>query len=121
MTAFPTVNILDAATFAEVFEDPAISPSKMEGGYVLSRPRFTRRPRRSFSFIYTAMTDSDRTTLLTFWNTVYGSSNSFTWVHPVDHTTLTVRFDPATKLKFSRIGFGPINIWQTDTIILTEV
>lgn len=108
-------------TFAESSEDPAIAASKMEGGYVISRPRFTRRPRRTFSFMYTDMNDTDKGTLYAFWNSMFGSSNAFSWTHPSSGEVINARFDPATKLKFSRMGYGPVNRWQTDTIVLAEV
>lgn len=112
---------MDAATYSETIEDPAVSNAKMEGGYVTSRPKFTRRPRRMFAFQFVDMTDTDKATLLNFYNSMFGSSNAFTWTHPATSESINVRFDPSTKLKFSRIGFGPINVWQTDTIILAEV
>ncbi len=122
MTAFPTnVKYLDAATFTETLENTSIAPAKMEGGYVISRPRHTRRPRRTWSFGFTMMKDADVAILQTFWDTVKGGSNSFTWVHPVSHSTITVRFSPEMTMKFNRIGAGPVNYWQTDAIILIEV
>ena len=120
MTFLPVaVNYLDAATWAESVEDPAITPGKMEGGYVTSRPRFTRTPRRTFTFQFQMM--SDKTNLENFYNTNYGSAGGFNITHPITSAVINVRFDNAMKLKFSRMGFGPINIWQTDTIILTEI
>ena len=122
MTNYPTgIKYLDGLTFTQLQEDPAIAEAKMEGGYVLSRPRFTRRPRRTFSFDYVDMTDTSKTSLETFWNTVFGSANSFTWVHPITFENILVRFSKDTKMKFTRVGYGPINRWKSDTIVLTEV
>lgn len=121
MTTFPLINHYDAATFRQTSEDPAISPAKMDGGYVISRPRFTRRPRRSYMFTFVEMQDTDMTTLQNFWDTVRGSSNAFNWVHFQTGATINVRFDPATKLVFTRDGYGPVNRWHTDVITLTEV
>lgn len=123
MTDFPAnIRTLDAATFAQTSEDPAIQGGKMEGGYVLSRPRFTRRPRRTFAFEYVDMTDADMAALQGFWDQVRGSSNAFNWTHPATGQVINVRFDSAMgKIKFSREGYGPINRWKSDTIILTEV
>lgn len=122
MTDFPVVHYLDAATFSETQEDPAIQAAKMEGGYVLSRPRFTRRPRRMFSFNFDYMSDADKLTLQTFWNTVYGSSNMFNWTHPGTGEVINVRFDSGMQnIKYDRIGFGPTSYWKTGIVTLTEV
>jgi hypothetical protein len=121
MTDFPVIHYMDASSLTSSREDPSISPAKMEGGYVLSRPRFTRRPRRSFAFNFDLMRDSDKVALETFYDSVFGSSNLFNWTHPTTGEVIIVRFDPATKLKFSRVGFGGINIWKSDVIVLTEV
>lgn len=121
MANFPTVNYLDAASFAETIENPSMTPAKMEGGYVITRPRFTRRPRRTFSFVFIMMDDDNKATLENFWNTMLGGSNSFHWVHPVSGENLTVRFSDQMTMKFNRTGFGSVNIWQTDPVILVEV
>lgn len=125
MTDFPVVQYLDASTFSETQEDPAISAAKMEGGYVLSRPRFTRRPRRTFTFNFDGMTDADKTTLQTFWNTVHGSSDMFNWTHPQTGEVILVRFDSAMgNLKIDVSVAAPATMgshWKSGSIILTEV
>lgn len=121
MPNFPAIQYLDAATFMEESENPSIEPAKMEGGYVITRPRFTRRPRRSFSFNFTLMNDVNKTTLFNFWNTVRGGSNAFTWTHPQTGEAINVRFSPQTTMRFKRIGFGANSFWQTETITLVEV
>jgi phage-related protein len=122
MTDFPVIHYLDASSLAESREDPAISPAKMEGGYILSRPRFTRRPRRTWAFMFDLVSDAHKATLEGFWDTVHGSSDMFNWTHPGTAEVIVVRFDPAmSKLKFSRIIPGAVGVWKTDTIILTEV
>lgn len=122
MTTYPSsVRVLDALTFTEGHENPAIAEAKMEGGYVLSRPRFTRRPRRTFTFAYVDMTDTDKSTLATFWDTIRGSSAAFDWTHPATAEVINCRFSADTKMKFSREGYGPTNRWRTETLSLVEV
>lgn len=121
MVAFPTnIRYLDAASFSEEFEDVSIKPAEMEGGYVISRPHFTRPPRRTFSWKYTGMLDADKLALQNFWKLVKGRSNAFTWTHPTTGEVITCRFGEMT-MKFSRIGFGPTNVWESDTIVIVEV
>lgn len=120
MTYFPDVKYLDAATFTEESENPSITPAKMEGGYVLTRPRFTRRPRRTFTFRLRHLTDDDVTTLRQFWDDMLGSSQAFVFVHPQTGDDVNVRFGDGMKLKFNRVGFGPVSKWDAD-ITLIEV
>lgn len=121
MTDFPTtIHYMDAATFSEAHEDPAVPPSPMEGGYSISRPRFTRTPRRTFSWRFTNMSDTSKAAMVTFWNLVMGRSNSFNWTHPATGEVINVRFGEM-KCVFKRIGFGPINIWESETVTVEEV
>lgn len=122
MPTFPaTIKRLDAATFEEEFENVAASGGEMDGGYVISRPRFTRAPRRTWNFRFVEMRDTDKKALEDFWKLVKGSSNGFDWQHPISKTTINVRFGPDMKLRFKRIGFGKINIWESDTVTLVEI
>jgi hypothetical protein len=67
MAAYPTtITFLDAASFVASTEDPSIPPSDMAGGYSISRPRFTRTPRRSWSFKYVDMSDASKATFEAF-------------------------------------------------------
>lgn len=122
MPTYPaTIRTLDAASFEEEFENVAVNGGEMEGGYVISRPRHTRTPRRTWSFRYVEMTDADKKLLEDFWKTVKGSSNSFSWTHPISKAVVTVRFGDGMKMKFKRIGFGFLNLWESETIVLSEV
>lgn len=121
MTAFPdNIRLLDAATFEEEIEDVAIKSGEMEGGYQISRPRFTRAPRRTWSFRFTQMRDADKALLEGHWRAVKGRSNIFQWVHPISGATINVRYGEM-RMKFKRIGFGPLNVWESDPIVLMEV
>lgn len=121
MVDFPTnINYLDAASFEESYEDVALPPANMEGGYQVTRPRFTRSPRRTFSWQYVEMRDADKLVLVDFWKLVKGRSNSFSWIHPVSDEVITCRFGEM-KMNFKRIGFGPLNLWESDTVVITEV
>lgn len=121
MTTYPAnIRLLDAAAFTEEFEDVAMKSAEMEGGYSLSRPKFTRSPRRTWTFRYVEMRDADKLLLEDMWKAVKGRSNIFTWVHPISGASISCRFGDM-KMRFSRSGYGPINLWQSDTVIITEV
>ena len=106
----------------QMAHDPAIR-SAADGGYVTSRARFTRIPRRwgvryrwvqNDSSISPAVTNKD--TIQAWEDTVYGGSDSFTWVkpeNPISATTYTVRLmgpivytpEPDAGLKWWMIEF----------------
>lgn len=118
---FPeNIKYLDAATFTEEYEDVAIKPGEMEGGYTLSRPRFTRAPRRTWTFKFVEMRDADKEALANHWKAVKGRSNMFQWRHPISGEIVQVRYGEMT-MRFSRTGFGPLNVWQSDVIVLNEI
>ena len=96
MASFPTIlrrtGLTQTPTVTEdtIAFDPTIR-SQYEGGYVVSRSRFTRMPRR-WSLRYEWMTTTNKDTLRTFEEARVVGSDSFTWTNPMDSTAYTVRF-----------------------------
>lgn len=121
MITYPaTIRLLNAATFTEEFEDVAMKPNEMDGGYQLTRARFTRAPRRTWTFNYVEMKDADKLALENVWKATKGRSAIFSWAHPISGELVNCRFGEM-KMRFSRSGYGPINLWQSDTVIIVEV
>ena len=58
--------------------------------------------------------------LLDHWKDVKGRSNIFQWTHPISGEVVNVRYGEM-RLKFKRIGFGTLNLWESDPVVLTEV
>lgn len=119
MADFPIASLLtkeDAAKYGIELEDTGIR-SEMEGGYVLSRPRTTRRPRRTWTTGFTDITNADKLLLETFVNTK-GTFASFTWTVPVPNIlggskeVVTVRFSEVPTFKYA--GFGTNARWNFD-------
>jgi len=79
--------------------------SDFAGGYVQSRPKWTRT-RKLFTLGWEAMSDADKETLETFFDNNLGGT--FSWTHPISETTYTVRF-VNDNLEFS---YRPHNYWQ---------
>lgn len=122
MADFPTLSIgFDASSFSQDRENPVVSGGEMEGGYVITRPRHTRRPRYTFRFKFTDISEADRIELDQFWDDHKGGSLAFNWTHPTTETVYNVRFDEKMKLKFNRTGYGTNHRWDTDEIVLVEV
>jgi hypothetical protein len=104
MVAFPVLSqSQDSKYYKPEQEDPAIR-NPIEGGYVATRPRFTRPPRKSFTTGFSDLLDSDRATLMVFWDTVMGGSNSFTWVDPITNNIYQVRFAEQMDWRYSGVG-----------------
>lgn len=101
---FPTLSVLaDARYYGVKQEDPALK-SDMEGGYVASRARYTRQPRKMFKTGFTGMSQVDKETLMAFWDTQFGTSGSFDWTDPSDAVDYVVRFE--SELNFTYVGIG---------------
>lgn len=78
-----------------------------EAGYVQSTAKWTRS-RKIFEMTWSGMTDSDKETLESFFDSSLGSA--FTWTHPLSGQTYTVMFAydefPAR--------YVPLNHWRVE-------
>jgi hypothetical protein len=130
MTTWPTLSKLpDQSTWNEEREDPSISVD-MEGGYSISRPRFTRTPRWTFRFNYMDLSNTDKAAWDAFYETVYGGSDAFTFTHPFNGNSYTMRFITKTagrpaQLKyanFHKMADGtPDHRWNITDIEIQEI
>jgi hypothetical protein len=98
--------------------DPAIR-KEVEGGYVLTRPRYTRAPRKTFTTGFTHISETDKAALQTFYSSKKGGSDSFTWADPVTGTVYSVRF--VGQPEFTYVGRGPTFLWDVTNIQLEQV
>jgi hypothetical protein len=99
----------DSKKFSVELEDPSLR-TEMEGGYVVSRARFTRAPRRTWQSGFTFIKSPGKAELETFWTTVKGGSAIFQWRNPADGVDYLVRFKGT--LKFSYVGAGLNQRWD---------
>lgn len=109
---FPTLILArggqDSSQYRVKSENPAMT-TEMEGGYVVSRARHTRRPRKTFATGYKQITDADRKTLMAFYESVGGGSVIFDWTDPIDKIVYQVRF--VGELDFQYVGIGATKLW----------
>lgn len=110
---FPTLSDgSDSSLFQVTLEDVALR-TKMEGGYVMSRPRHTRQPRRTFNVGYSYITNADRVLLTSFFDQVKGGSVIFDWTSPEDGGTYQVRFvTDSSGLPFKYVGIKNTKLWN---------
>lgn len=109
---FPTLPsgmLPDSQQFTETAEDPA-KREDMEGGYVVSRAKHTRKPRRTWGIGFRDLTDADKVTLDDFWDTVRGGSLILNWTHPKTSVVYAVRFKESMNWKY--VGWGPRSNWD---------
>jgi phage-related protein len=99
------MDLQDSSKYQVQQENPAIA-SPMEGGYVLTRPRHTRRPRKTWTSGFQALTEAQKNTLQAFFDSCHGGSVIFNWTNPTDHTVVAVRFTTDTTLQFAYSGIG---------------
>lgn len=107
---FPTLSIgQDSSQYELEIEDPSMK-SEMEGGYVVSRAKHTRAPRKTFKSGFTDLSGDDKATLTAFYETVRGGSVIFDWTDPASLTVYQVRF--MEKLNFKYVGMGNTQRWN---------
>ena len=107
---FPTLSTTqDSALYSVELEDQSIK-TPLDGGYVASRPRHTRLPRKTFKTGYTMLTETDKQTLEQFYGAMKGGSVIFDWTDTSTNTTYSVRF--ADKLSWKYTGKGNYKRWD---------
>lgn len=118
MANFPTFgNKEDSAKFGLTYEDVGIR-SSMEGGYVLTRPRHTRRPRRTWTTGFTDLSDANKATFESFFNE-HGTFKVFTYTVKTTNEVVQVRFASVPDLDYK--GYGGNFRWNINNIKLEEV
>jgi hypothetical protein len=118
MAVFPTFgNKEDSSKFGFDTEDVGIR-SEMEGGYVLTRPRHTRAPRRTWSTGFTDLSNVNFNTFVAFWNE-HGTFKAFTYTVRTSNEVVNVRL--ASKPQFNYSGHGSNFRWDINDIKLEEV
>jgi hypothetical protein len=110
MLVFPKLDKEQDSRFYEVVLEDVGMKSPLDGGYVASRPKHTRRPRRSFKTGYSKISNADRATLEAFYTQTLGSSIIFEWCDPVECFTYQVRF--AGPMSFKYVGMGVSQLWE---------
>lgn len=108
---------MDASKFSEEAADPGMR-AETDGGWVISRARYTRRPRRTWTGAYTDITGVDKVVLDGFWDTTMGTSRGFQWTNPTDGIARDVRFKSAPA--FTYTGVGPRRLWSC-SLVLEEI
>lgn len=121
MADFPTVALAgleDSKHFNVSQADPA-KKQTVEGGYTVSRPRYTRSPRKTWSTGFTDLTTAQANSFTAFWDAKYGGADSFTYLNPADSQTYTVRFMGQPKIKY--VGMAALRRWDITGIALEQV
>lgn len=106
---FPNADLQDSKFFSMTPEDPAIR-ADIEGGYEVTRPRFTRTPRRTWTSGISFATNTVKQAVEAFWDTVKGGSVVFDWVNPENLVTYQVRF--TKPITYQYVGIGGLSHWD---------
>lgn len=105
----PSGKTSDSSKFEMSRADPGMR-HEMEGGYVVTRARYTRAPPKMFKLGFTHITEEDRGVLDAFWVETRGTSRAFAWKCPTDQITYNVRFKG--DMSFSYVGAGGSHFWN---------
>lgn len=107
-------------TYPEEYDDPTIR-SEAEGGYTLTRRRYTRL-RRKFKRGWSALTSTHYSTLKTFYAGDAGAGASmFTWTTDTDASSINVRFNGPLKAELICPARGTRNALYRVEVELAEV
>lgn len=106
-----SVPATDSAKHGETAEDTTHRTS-LEGGYVATRPKHTRAPRRMWKQGYRDLHPADKVVLDDFFDEVTGAQ-IFTWVNPENGLTYYVRFK-AAGFSWTYVGVGTTKRWNCD-------
>lgn len=121
MESFPILSRgQDETLYSESSENPAIG-SGMEGGYQITRARFTRAPRKTYQTGFTNISHDDKVLLENFWELMKGGAEAFQWPDPIYGINRVVRFEMEQTLEFDYAGFGHRLRWNISNIALVEV
>ncbi|CAG9228893.1 hypothetical protein [Burkholderia vietnamiensis] len=116
MTTYATMPFCDqqdSSKFQQKKENPALA-SKMDGGYVVTRPRHTRPPRRTFTTGFTSVDEATKEAFDAFFDSVHGGSVIFIFIHPTTKEQVPVRFTTDTELNWKYSGAGTNFRWDVD-------
>lgn len=108
---FPILAKGQDSKFYKVSQENVALTTKMDGGYVVSRAKHTRKPRKTYTTGYTGIGNADRALLQNFWDTVRGGSVVFDWTDPISNTVIQVRF-VGEGFEFAYVGMGVAQIWD---------
>lgn len=104
MSNLPTLSKGESPSLWDIdYEDTGRS-SEMDGGYVFTRPKHTRGPRRTFKSGWKDVPQADFDTLMTFYGTV-GTYDGFNYTNYMNSDeVVNVRFKAPPKPKYEGVG-----------------
>ncbi|KAA0677787.1 hypothetical protein [Roseomonas genomospecies 6] len=126
MKSYPTLtSLFDSASYSEGVKKGAVM-THAQGGYTLTRPRYTRPPPLTYEFAYPAMSNADKLALENFHRLdVRGGSDMFAWTRPTDGVTRYVRFVEDDGMTFKAIHHrkngGSLEIWWRVMVKLEDL
>lgn len=106
--ALPSGRNMDSQKYAFSRADAGMR-AEIEGGYVITRARFTRRPPLIFKIGFTNITEADKDALDTFTGDV-GTFRSFNWTNIANGIEYRVRLKGMPE--FVQRGIGLTKLWD---------
>lgn len=119
MSDFPPAGMTakeDTSKIKQTQSDDVIR-TETDGGYVITRRRHTRAPRKVFTLGFTDISNADKVLLENFYAS--NSASIFTWTDWTSGTEFTVRFKEPLKFKYT--GRGDNKRWNVEDFVLEQV
>ena len=114
-TAFP---LEDSQYFMDTPIDPSMK-KETDGGLVFTRRQYTRDPGRHIVTGFTSLDFKYKQLLDFLYQQVGGGADSFDYIHPLDGTTLRVRFEEPYTLAYK--GVGSYKVWDITQLKLRTI
>lgn len=108
----------DSSKFSYEYEDKTIK-SDTESGYVFTRKRHTRAPRRVFKTGFTDLIDEQKQAIDDFVKEYNIGAQMFVYEDPTTSEEITVRFTKTPKFKYK--GMEGRHLWDVDDVEMREV
>lgn len=119
MADFPPGTAKEDSKFFNIATPNPAMRNETDGGYTITRPRFTRKPVKTWTTGFTNLSLAQKEVVQAFYETKMGGAVSFTWTDPTSATTYVVRFKGDLKWKYA--GHGPTFRFDSDPIELEQV
>jgi len=112
----------DSQKFQETHRaDPAVS-FESEGGWIMSRAKYTRRPPVIYTLGFTDISEAEKTIIQDLYAATHGSSDMITgWIHPTSGAVKNVRFKQGPIPQYSYKGRGNNHRWDVSGFMIEEV
>lgn len=118
---YPFWETLDSTKFSQTSAPDEVVKASMEGGWKVTRPKFTKRAPREFRMGMSDVSEEQKQCFQRQYGAMVGSASDFTsFTHPTTGESFKARFKPGAVPTYRYRGAGIYPRWDISNIILEE-